>query len=138
MTKNLLPNQYRKFATATAVLAVITLFFTFPLAEALQFQEAWLDRIVKDVFLISLLAVVFSKEKNETEEIELLRLKELKGAVGFGGFVLLLDSVQEIIFWNGEYEIKTGYEIMVGMLLFYLVVFNLKKSQLRKKQPAKN
>ena len=132
MQENLLPNLYKKIALTAGVLILIALVLKDPIAQALDFHEVRLDRIIKDLFLISLLAVVFSKEKNETETIGILRLKKLKESVGFGGFILLFDSVQEIIFWDGDYEMKNGYEIMIGILIFYLVVFHIKKTQLKK------
>lgn len=133
MSEKLLPNTYKKVAFAFGILALAALVFIYPLAEILEFQEIRLNRIIKDLFLISLVVMVFSKEKKETEAVDLLRLKVLKEAVGFAVFILLLESLQEIIFWNGEYEPETGHEIITAMLLFHLVVFNLKKSRLKKK-----
>lgn len=132
MQEKLLPNIYKKIALTAGVLTLIALILKDPIAQALDFHEVRLDRIIKDLFLISLLAVVFSKEQNESEAISILRLKKLKEAVGFGGFILLFNSVQEIVFWDGDYEMKNGYEIMIGILIFYLVVFHIKKSQLKK------
>ena len=132
MQENLLPNTYKKIALTVGVFTLITLILKDPIAQTLDFHEVRSDRIVKDLFLISLLAVVFSKEKNESASISLLRLKKMKEAIGFGGFIFLLDSVQEIIFWDGDYEIKNGYEILLGILIFYLIVFHIKKSQLSK------
>lgn len=132
MQEKLLPNIYKKIALTAGVLTLIALILKDPIAQALDFHEVRLDRIIKDLFLISLLAVVFSKEQNESEGISVLRLKKLKEAVGFGGFILLFNSVQEIVFWDGDYEMKNGYEIMIGILIFYLVVFHIKKSQLKK------
>ena len=132
MQEKLLPNIYKKIALTAGVLTLIALILKDPIAKALDFHEVRLDRIIKDLFLISLLAVVFSKEQNESEAISILRLKKLKEAVGFGGFILLFNSVQEIVFWDGDYEMKNGYEIMIGILIFYLVVFHIKKNQLKK------
>lgn len=133
MSEKLLPNTYKKVAFAFGILTLAALVFIYPLAEFLAFHEIRLERVLKDLFLICLVLMVFSKEKNETKAIDLLRLKVLKEAVGFGAFILILESVQEIIFWNGEYEPETGHEIMTALLFFYLVVFHIKKSQIRRK-----
>ena len=95
--------------------------------ELIQLEQARIGWIIKDIILISLLVITFSKDKNETKKIKDLRVQELREAVIFGGFILIVQSVQEIIFWDGHYEIEDGFEIMVAILLYYIVVFNIKK-----------
>lgn len=132
MDKKLLPNFYKTIAFTVGVLALTALILKHYLADLLPLGQERLGWIIKTIILISLLSITFSKEKNESEEISDLRAQELKGAVGFGGFVVLLNSVQEIIFWDGNYEVKSAYGIMLGILLFYLVFFSYKKRKLKK------
>lgn len=127
MNERLLPNQYKIIAFITGIIGFIAFILKHPLGEFVQLEQARIGWIIKDIILISLLVITFSKDKNETQKVKDLRVQELRGAVIFGGFILIVQSVQEIIFWDGHYEIEDGFEIMVAILLYYMVVFNIKK-----------
>ena len=127
MNEKLLPHQYKIIAYLTGIIGIITFILKYPIGELIQLEQARIGWIIKDIILISLLVITFSKDKNETKKIKDLRLQELREAVIFGGFILIVQSVQEIIFWDGHYEIEDGFEIMVAILLYYIVVFNIKK-----------
>ena len=131
MKEYLLPNHYKKIAFVLGLIALASLIFQYLLTDVLIIEPTRLEWIIKDIILISLLGLTFSKEKNESKKIKELRLKDLKGALGFGVFVLIFDSVQELIFWDGNYEMKSGYEIMAGILLFHLIFFTYRKSKLK-------
>lgn len=131
MKENLLPYYYKSVALTIGVLSIIALILKYVFADELVIQQERLGWIIKIIFLISLLILAFSKEKNESEEIGSLRLKEFKSALAFGVFVLVFDAFQEVIFWDGNYEMKNGYEIMLGILIFHLVLFNYRKIRLK-------
>jgi hypothetical protein len=127
MNERLLPNYYKKIAFITGIIGVIAFILKFPLGDFVQLEQPRIDWILKDIILISLLIITFSKDKNETEKVKNLREQELRSAVIFGGFLLIINSIQEIFFWDGNYEIEDGFEIMVAILLYYIIVFNIKK-----------
>ena len=127
MNERLLPNQYKKIAFITGTIGIIAFILKFPLGDFVQLEQARIEWILLDIILISLLIITFSKDKNETQKIKDLRVQELRGAVIFGGFLLIVQSIQEIIFWDGHHKIEDGFEIMVAILLYYIVVFNIKK-----------
>jgi len=77
--------------------------------------------------LTSLLLLVFTKEKVETDVIKKIRFERLKQSLIFGAAVLILDSISELSFNIGDIEMKSGYEIMIMILLFYLITFSYKK-----------
>lgn len=131
MKENLLPYYYKSVALTIGVLSIIALILKYVFADELVIQQERLGWIIKIIFLISLLILAFSKEKNESEEIGSLRLKEFKSALAFGVFVLVFDAFQELLFWDGNYEMKNGYEIMLGILIFHLVLFNYRKIRLK-------
>ena len=127
MNDRLLPNQYKLIAFVIFIISIIAFILKIPLADLVQLEQARITWIIKDIILISLLVITFSKDKNETQKITDLRVRELSGAVIFGGFLLIIQSIQEILFWDGHYEIEDGFEIMVAILLYYIIVFNIKK-----------
>jgi len=132
MNKKLLPNFYKTIAFTVGVLALTALILKHYLVDLLPLEQERLGWIIKTIILISLLSITFSKEKNESAELSDLRAQELKGAVGFGGFVVLLNSVQEIIFWDGSYEVKSAYGIMLGILFFTWCFSVIRKGNYRK------
>ena len=131
MNENLLPNHFKKIAFGIGIVALLALIFKYLFVDLFIIEQTRLEWIIKNIILISLIGVVFSREKNESKNIKELRLQELKGALGFGIIILFFDSVQELIFWDGDYEMKSGYELMVAMLLFHLVFFTYRKSKLK-------
>ncbi|WP_405199124.1 hypothetical protein [Christiangramia sp. LLG6405-1] len=127
MNDRLLPNQYKLIAFVIFIISILAFILKIPLADLVQLEQARMSWIIKDIVLISLLIITFSKDKNETQKIQNLRVQELRGAVIFGGFILLIHSIQEILFWDGRYQIEDGFELMIAILLYYIIVFNVKK-----------
>jgi len=127
MKDRLLPSQYKMIAFIIFIISIIAFILQNPLANLVQLEQARMSWIIKDIVLISLLLITFSKDKNETQKVKDLRVQELRGAVIFGGFILIIHSIQEILFWDGRYQIEDGFELMVAILLYYIVVFNFKK-----------
>lgn len=129
MKEKLLPNYFKKIGLITAITSFILLILIYFYSEQISFSfnQEIIKWIFKDIILISLFFISFAKEKNETEKIYKLRFQGLKQSVIFGGVVLILDSISEIVFNNGEIEMKSGYEIMIMISLFYIVAFNFEK-----------
>ncbi|WP_416448327.1 hypothetical protein ACH3PA_18310 [Leeuwenhoekiella sp. A2] len=131
MNEYLLPNYYKKIAFGIGIVALLALIFKYLFVDLFIIEQTRLEWIIKNIILISLVGIVFSREKNESKKIKELRLQELKGALGFGIIILFFHSIQELIFWDGDYEMKSGYGLMVAMLLFHLVFFTYRKSKLK-------
>lgn len=131
MIVKLLPNYFKNIAITVGIAALGTLLLKYFLNGLLNFDQLRLGWILKVIILISLFVITFSKDKNESIKINELRLFELTRAVGFGGFILILDAIQELLFWDGGYRMKSGYEIMISILAFYLVFFTYQKSKLK-------
>ena len=83
--------------------------------------------IFEDLLLISLLFIAFAKEKNDSEELNKIRLEKLKQSIIFGAVVLIFDSISDLAFDKGDMDMKTGYEIILMVLFFYLITYNLRK-----------
>lgn len=84
--------------------------------------------IVKDLIFICLFIIAFAKEQKETKEIRKLRSDKLKRAILFGGVIILFDSFSNLIFDFENIDLKSRYEIIVIVLLFYIVTFNFQKN----------
>jgi len=129
--ENLLPSYSKKIAIITAIVAIIAFFSKVLVAEIIAVDETRIGIIFKTLLIVSLFVLVFSKEKNESKDVKKLRSQELKGALLFGGFLLLVDSIQDVIFGEGSYETKSGDGLMIAILLFYLISFAIKKNALK-------
>jgi hypothetical protein len=128
MTEKLLPNYSKKIALTIGIISIFSLIFNYFLGSNLiEIEPIIIEWTFKNIFLVSLLVLVFSKEKTESKEINTIRFQQLRNAVGFGVFIIVMDSLSEIIFWNGNFEMKSGFRIMIMILLYYLILFSYKK-----------
>lgn len=127
MKENLLPNYFKKIGLLFSLLSLTFLIINLFYPDLIQSHNELLKWIFKDIFLISLLLIAFTKEKDESAEMTNIRNENFKKSLLFGGAVLILDSISELSFNIGEIEMKSGYEIMIMILLFYLFTFNYKK-----------
>lgn len=131
MKEILLPNYFKKIGLIAGSLCVVAFVILFGLLQNINSTvpleiAMW---IVKDLIFICLLFIAFAKEQKETEEIRKLRYEKLKRAVLFGGIILLFSSFSDLIFDFENIDQKSGYEIMVVVLLFYIATFNFEKSK---------
>jgi len=129
MNVKLLPTFYRNIGIAIGVLSILFLAFNQFFSGLLEFNNPLIKWILKDLFLICLLVISFTREKAENDTINILRLEKLKQSVVFGGFVLVVDSIVDLVFYQEETDMKSGYEIMVMILIFYLVTFHFNKNK---------
>lgn len=128
MTKNLLPNYWKKiaFGVFLATMAIWMINTTNPgLLNIDPFIFSW---VLKMVILASLLIVVSSKEKVETERNIKLRLDSLLAAVTAGGFLLIVEFFMEILFQGENAEMTSGYELMMIVLVVYSLSFYIKRN----------
>ena len=130
MKVKLLPTYYKNIGLVIGSLSLLILLFNMFYQELFDSNNLLFKWIFKDIFLISLLIISFAQEKIETNEISLLRFDRLKQSVIFGGIILVFDSISELVFYHGHMDMKSGYEIMVMILLFYLITFHSYKTKL--------
>ena len=127
MKENLLPNYFKKIGLIFGSLSIIFLISNLSYPDLVQSNQQLVKWIFKDLLLISLLLIAFAKEKNESEQLNKIRFEKLKQSVLFGGVVLIFDSISELAFDKGDMDMKTGYEIVLMILFFYLITYNLRK-----------
>ncbi|MUP44693.1 hypothetical protein E0K83_02910 [Gramella sp. BOM4] len=126
MKELLLPNYFKKIGLIAGSLLFIAFVIIFALGElgSTEINLDLLGQIVKDLILVCLFFIAFGKETRETEAIKKLRYDKLMKALLFGGLILLFDSISNLVFDRNHEVLKSGYEIMVVVLLFYIATFN--------------
>lgn len=132
MQEKLLPNPYKKVGLGLGIFALISLItFHFYLEEQQLFiaDAETTNWIFKDLFLIGLLLIAFAKEKDENPEYGSLRFKHLKDSLIFTAGFYIIDSISEMLFSSGNFEMKTGYEVLIFILIYYLASFNFRDQQ---------
>ena len=131
MKDNLLPNKYQKIGLILGIISILVLIPYYFDLEFLISKNLAIKDIFKNILLTSILLIAFSKEKHETDQTKKIRLDSLKRAILFGGLILILESVLKLILDSTNFGIRSGYEIMVLILLFYLIIFKEKVLKLR-------
>ena len=127
MKESLLPNYFKKIGLIFGSFSIIFLILNLSYPDLIQSNQQLIKWIFKDVLLISLLLIAFAKDKNESDQLHKIRFEQLKRSVLFGGLVLVFDSISELAFDKGHMDMKSGYEIMLLVLFFYLISYNFKK-----------
>lgn len=127
MKEKLLPNHYKKIGLIIAFLSLLLLITNIIDQDLVKLKQENIDWILKDIFLVSLLLMAFAREKLENTKLAEIRYEKLKQSVIFGGFVLIMDSLLQVIANYQMIQMKGGFHIMVMILLFYLITFNFRK-----------
>lgn len=132
MIKNLLPTYFKKIGLilGLAFFTLLLLSHFYPEQNLFFINHLKAEWIIKDMFLLSLFFIAFSKEKNETNNMLQLRFRKLKESVLFGGVLIFYDSISIFGYGNDEH-LKSGFEILVLIMLFFIITFNLKKSDIK-------
>ncbi len=128
MKISLLPHYFKKIALIIFILAMTTLIINTIYPEIINLENSKTNWVLKILILASLLTSMFTKEKNETEKIAQLRLKTILVSVGFGIAYLIIDMIFNLIFSDGKYDMKSGYEMMMIIFLYYFITFSIKKN----------
>ncbi|MFP5471042.1 MAG: hypothetical protein ACLGGV_05560 [Bacteroidia bacterium] len=129
----LLPNLYKKIGWIslpfTLAFGIAVYYFEFRLSLLtnnsnkdflLGFQN-YTDELALSLFLFSLFFISFSKEKNEDEFLNHLRLSSFQWAVIFNTIILFIANW---IFYNDSFLQVMMYN-MFSTLIFYIIRFNL-------------
>ena len=128
MKEKLLPHHFKKIAISTSVLAIILWVITTANPDLINIQSYILDWIFKMIVLLSLVVYVFSAEKIESERIIRLRRENILVSFMTGVLFLVIDPILEILYVGEQFEMMTGYELMMVILLVYSVRFFIKKN----------
>ena len=131
MTENLLPNFFKKIGLSVGIMALLIFLLNDFYFTWLNIDQTRWDWILKIILLISLVTIVFSKDKYETKEISDLRLQNLKDSIGAGIVILLLSSFKELIFRDGDYDVISSFGLIIFILIIHLVTFNNSKNKLK-------
>lgn len=123
----LLPNRIKWIGLSTAAISILAIVLAFFFAEQIGIDKEIVFSIGKIFFLMSLLFLVFSEEKEESELLRKLRLKHLTSAILFSGLILIIDSLWELFSITDGKNTKSGIEILIIILLYYLILFNFHK-----------
>lgn len=128
MTDKFLPNYYKKIIIPIAVLLILCLTFSNPLAGFFKLEENIFNWILKDLILICFTALIFTQEKMESPRIQKLRIKKLVEALGFGVIVVIYDSLSAIFYWSESFEMKSSYEFLILIISYYHIIFFISKN----------
>ena len=131
MKEDLLPNYFKKIGLIFGSLSLIFLISNLSNIDFINSNEPFVKWIFKILFLISLLLIAFSKEKNESDKIIKIRFEKFKQSILFSAVVLIFDSVSELAFDKNDENLITGYELMLIILFFYLITYNFRKYNYR-------
>ncbi|MGA9324519.1 MAG: hypothetical protein WBV11_03590 [Salegentibacter sp.] len=123
----LLPNRIKWIGLSTAAISILAIVLAFFFAEQIGIDKEVVFSIGKIFFLMSLLFLVFSEEKEESELLKKLRLKHLTSAILFSGLILIIDSLWALFSITDGKNTKSGMEILIIILLYYLILFNYHK-----------
>ena len=130
MNGNLLPTFYKTIGLIIGITTLIAFLLNDFYIKWLNIDQSRFDLILKLVILISLVIIVFSKEKYENKQISDLRLRELKGSIIAGIIVFILDSLKELIFWDGEFGNISSFGLLIIILILHLITFNSNRNKL--------
>lgn len=130
-SEQLLPPYFKIIGLVLALVTLLLFLWDLEIAIFLNLEPDRVQWILKDCILLGLAFVVFSKERIYLPNLKKLRDREMKTALAFGIFLVLWESIQEIMIWNESYEPDSGIEILTAVLIYYLVFFTYHKSKIR-------
>ncbi len=128
MNEKLLPNSIRKIVLPILLFLILGLVFSAPLADFINLEEIRLSWVFKDLILLSIIAFVFSKEKNETSHVQKIRIQKLIECLGFGVVVVIFDSLSAIFYSQESFEMKNSYELLLLIFSYFLISFYITKN----------
>jgi hypothetical protein len=118
---NLLPNYFKKiglgFIIASVVFVVSLKIFGIHLSAE---KKEMMKIILSDVFLLGMVIVAFSKDKDEDELTMLIRMKALGSAVVF---VVIFKIVNDIFHLTTQVSNETMNGYFFQMMVWYFFVY---------------
>ena len=107
----------------TSVLLLLPLFTV----ELFYNDLAYVEFGLKTVLLISLLMMVFARDKKESDELNLIRYDKLKRSLLFFAGWFIIESLLDTFILEKNQSSISGYEMLIILLLFYLVIYNFRQ-----------
>lgn len=130
----MLPSKFKKAGMMVMFISAASFFFIN--YYELEMKEVWIG-IAGNFFLIGLLLIILSKEKNEDERITQLRLKSLSFSFVMTILNILIVPLILILFefiiqseqivWNGNWS---SFLTILSLQLYYLICFYRLKTDL--------
>lgn len=130
MKSFLLPVHFKKIASVLAILSFLVLTINHFNSEFFGLDEHVVEWGSKNGLLIFLLIIAFGKGRNESKDLNQLKFKSLKSAVLLAAGILIFESLVEAIFSKDDMDIKSGYEILFFILMFYFINFYWTKNMI--------
>ena len=132
--RKLLPYYFQYIGLFLAVSGTLFIIANSYYDGFLSIEENLMKSILKLVIFLGLLFLTFSFQKQESEKIANTRAKLMNNALLFGLSFFFLDSLLAVIYDPENPEYKSGYDILMFMLIYYNFIFqhDLWKYGLRK------
>ena len=127
ITVGFLPNYFKKIGIGLLVLFFIPALI-FKLADISYYTEnrIFFRELTTSVFILGLFFIAWAKEKNENNEIQLLRYKAFAVSFFFAVFRVLLTPFIDFLFGESVGDTKPT-DVILNMLMIYLFIFYITK-----------
>ncbi|SDS29040.1 hypothetical protein [Gramella sp. MAR_2010_147] len=122
--KKLLPSYFKFIGLALIFISIAFLILNYSIHDLLQGPQNIFLWVFKDLILLGAIFFSFSYQKNETKEITEMRFGKLANALLFGLGLFFLDVIMELVFRKDSFEVKSGYEILLIILIYFIIVFH--------------
>jgi hypothetical protein len=127
ITIGFLPNYFKKIGIGMLILFFIPALIIKLLDVSFYTQNRIFFReISTSVFILGLFFIAWSKEKNENNEIQLLRYKAFAVSFFFAVFRVLLTPLTDLLFGESVGDTKPT-DVILNMLFIYLFIFYITK-----------
>jgi Mn2+/Fe2+ NRAMP family transporter len=121
------PYHLKIISISLIPIALALIAFSEDLSQYFQAEKELLSWIFKTIFFLALVLLGFSKEKNESEKLKVVRYRYAVQAILFGIFLIFYHLISEFIYWDGAVELDSEYHIMTAVLIFYLFLFHFRR-----------
>ncbi|CAL68430.1 hypothetical protein [Christiangramia forsetii] len=122
--KKLLPSYFKLIGVALIIISIVILIINYSFKDLFTMDQNIFKWIFKDLILLGAIFISFSYQKNETSQITEMRFGKFANALLFGTMLFFLDTIMELIFNSGEFELKSAYEILLTILIYFIIVFH--------------
>lgn len=122
--RKLLPYYFKSIGLGLILLCLILFFVNHHYEGLAGLSENFCKTMLELAVYLGALLIIFSYQKNEHKEIAKTRLKMLSSALLFGVVIFFLDSVLAVVSEPENPEFKSGYDIMIITLFYYILTFH--------------
>ena len=126
-TLRLLPHIYKRIGLMISAITSVLLLLPLFTVDLFYSDLAYVEFGLKTVLLISLLMMVFARDKKESDELNLIRYDKLKRSLLFVAGWFIIESLLDTFILEKNQSSISGYEMLIILLLFYLVIYNFRQ-----------